>query len=224
MAKAFILDSFPDGRETSTIGHVTVDAMRRLRDAHIEVIVGTDREGRFSEKAAAWIESRLAGRDDLRLEIVDLRDYPMPFYDQARPPAYGHREYAPDVARWAGKVDEADGYLVVTAEYNHGYPALLKNALDHAFPEFNRKPISFVGYGNVGGARAIEQLRLVSVELEMAPLRHAVHILPEVMRPVRMAGDDFDVEMFASLDQRLDTLADDLIWWAKALGRARAAA
>jgi hypothetical protein len=103
-------------------------------------------------------------------------------------------------------------------------PALLKNALDHAFPEFNRKPVAFVGYGNVGGAKAIEQLRLVSIELEMAPLRHAVHILPDAMRPVRAAGVAFDVELFASLDQRLEMLATDLSWWADALRQARTAA
>jgi NAD(P)H-dependent FMN reductase len=194
------------------------------RAPYIHVILGTNREGRFSEKAATWLMNRLGARSDPQVELVDLRDYPLPFYDQPLPPAYGHRDYPPDVARWANKVDEADGYIVVTAEYNHGYPALLKNALDHAFPEFNRKPVAFVGYGNVGGARAIEQLRLVAVELEMAPLRHAVHILPDVMRPVRQAEDAFDIELFAPLDQRLDTLAADLRWWAGALSRARTAA
>jgi hypothetical protein len=84
--------------------------------------------------------------------------------------------------------------------------------------------VAFVGYGNVGGARAVDQLRLVSIELEMAPLRHAVHILPDVMRPVRAAGVAFDVELFASLDQRLEMLATDLSWWADALRQARTAA
>jgi NAD(P)H-dependent FMN reductase len=187
----------------------------------IHVILGTDREGRFSAKAAAWLTDRLGGRSDLDAEFVDLRDYPLPFYDQPVPPAYGHRDYPPDVSRWASKVEEADGFVIVTAEYNHGYPAVLKNALDHAFPEFNRKPVAFVGYGNVGGARAIEQLRLVTVELEMAPLRHAVHILPDIMRPVLQAEDAFDLELFAPLDPRLDRLVDDLLWWTAALGRAR---
>jgi NAD(P)H-dependent FMN reductase len=190
----------------------------------IQLIVGTDRDGRFSEKAAAWAMDRLGARSDLEIELVDLRDYPLPFYDQPVPPAYGHRDYPPEVARWARKVDAADGYIVVTAEYNHGYPALLKNAIDHAFPEFNRKPVAFVGYGNVGGARAVEQLRLVAVELEMAPLRHAVHILPDVMRPVRQAEGPLDVELFAALDPRLETLAVDLVWWAGALRSARATA
>jgi NAD(P)H-dependent FMN reductase len=186
----------------------------------LQVIVGTHRDGRFSEKAAAWVMNRLKSRKGLSTELIDLRDYPLPYYDQAEPPAYGHRNYPPDVARWAEKVETADGYISITAEYNHGYPALLKNALDHAFPEFNRKPAAFVGYGNVGGARAIEQLRLVTVELEMAPLRHAVHILPDLMRPVR-ESDPLDLELFASLDPRLDTLVTDLLWWTEALAAAR---
>ncbi len=163
---------------------------------------------------------RLAGRDDLEVELLDLRDYPMPFYEQAKAPAYGHRDYPPEVAHWAEAVDRADGYLVVTAEYNHGYPAVLKNALDQVFPELNRKPITFIGYGNSGGARAIEQLRLVAVELEMAPLRHAIHILPELMRPA-IKADPFEIELLASLDPRLETVAGDLAWWAKALAVAR---
>jgi NAD(P)H-dependent FMN reductase len=186
------------------------------------LILGSTREGRFGEKAAGWALARLAQRKDLSVEPVDLRDYPMPFYEQDAPPAYGRREYPPEVARWAEKVQDADGYLIVTAEYNHGYPAVLKNALDQVFPELNRKPVAFIGYGNTGGARAIEQLRLVCVELEMAPLRHAVHILPAVMIPARQAEGPFDPEVFASLDERLDTAVTDLTWWARALARARA--
>jgi NAD(P)H-dependent FMN reductase len=188
----------------------------------IQVILGSTREGRFGEKPAAWVMDRLGAREDLDAELVDLRDYPMPFYEQSRPPAYGHREYPPEVDRWAKKLDRADGYLVITAEYNHGYPAVLKNALDQVFPELNRKPIAFVGYGNSGGARAIEQLRLVAVELELAPLRHAVHILPALMVPAMQAPDPLDIELFASLDDRLETAAADLVWWAVALARARA--
>ena len=190
---------------------------------YIQVILGTSREGRFGEKAGAWVIDRVAKRDDLRAELVDLRDYPMPFYEQERPPAYGHRDYPDAVARWAEKVDAADGYLIVTAEYNHGYPAVLKNALDQVFPELNRKPVAFVGYGNAGGARAIEQLRLVTVELEMAPLRHAVHILPPVMIAAMQADGPPDPELFASLDERLETCVSDLVWWANALASARAA-
>lgn len=188
---------------------------------HIQVILGSTRDGRFGEKAGAWVIDRLAAREDVQVELVDLRDYPMPFYEQSSPPAYGHREYPEEVARWAEKVEAADGYIIVTAEYNHGYPAVLKNALDQIFPELNRKPVAFVGYGNTGGARAIEQLRLVSVELEMAPLRHAVHILPAVMIEAMKAEQPVDPEIFASLDQRLDAAVTDLAWWAQALAQAR---
>lgn len=191
------------------------------RPPRIHVITGTTRDGRFGERPAAWVMDRLGSRSDLVAELVDLRDYPMPFYDQTRPPAYGHRDYPADVAPWAAKVQKADGFVIVTAEYNHGYPAVLKNALDQVFPELNRKPVAFVGYGNVGGARAIEQLRLVSVELELAPLRHAVHILPDLMVPAMQAPEPFDPEILAPLDGRLDVLGADLAWWASALAEAR---
>lgn len=132
------------------------------------------------------------------------------------------RDYpSEEIAAWGRTIDRADGYVVITPEYNHGYPPSLKNALDHVFPELNRKPITFVGYGNVGGARAIEQLRLVAVEFEMAPLRHAIHILPDLMIPA-MSADPFTPELFASLDERLERAAADLVWWADALAEARA--
>ncbi len=110
---------------------------------------------------------------------------------------------------------------MLTAEYNHGYPAVLKNAMDWTFVEWRRKPINFVGWGNVGGARAIEQLRTVAVEYEMAPLRHAVHILPAVMIASRQGGDPHDISVFAPLEAKLTLLADDLAWWAAALAAAR---
>ena len=187
----------------------------------IQAIVGTIRPNRFSEKPVAWIADRLGDRRDLELEVVDLRDHPLPLFEEKISPARSLRDYPnQDIARLGRRIDRADGYIMVTGEYNHGYPASLKNALDHLFPEFNRKPVAFVGYGNVGGARAIEQLRQVVVELEMAPLRHAIHILPQVMIEV-MKAERFSVEMFASLDDRLELLTADLVWWAEALSAAR---
>lgn len=188
----------------------------------IKVILASIREGRFGEKPAAWVMDRLSTREDMAVELVDLRDHPLPIFDQPAPPVRTLRNYPNEtIARWGRTVDAADGFMVVTPEYNHGYPASLKSALDYIFPELTRKPIAFVGYGNVGGARAIEQLRLVAVEFEMAPLRHAIHILPELMRPA-MSADPFTPEMFASLDEQLDRAAADLVWWANALGAARA--
>jgi len=100
-------------------------------------------------------------------------------------------------------------------------PAVLKNAMDVTFVEWRRKPVSFVGWGNVGGARAIEQLRTVAVEFEMAPLRHAVHILPDVMIAARQASDSLDVIVFDPLEAKLAVLVDDLRWWVEALSVAR---
>jgi len=188
----------------------------------IQVIIATTRQGRFSDKPVAWLVDRLGDRDDLHIELVDLRDHLLPPYEGNVPPARAGREYANEAAARLGRtIDRADGYIIVTAEYNHGYPASLKNAMDHLFPEFNRKPVTFVGYGNVGGARAIEQLRLVAVEFEMAPLRHAIHILPELMVPA-LRAEPFSLEIFAPLDQRLDIAVADLLWWSAALGSARA--
>lgn len=188
----------------------------------IKVILASTRQGRFGEKPAMWLMNRLSVRTDLVAELVDLRDHPLPIFDQPTPPARTLRNYPnEEIARWGRTLEEADGFLVVTPEYNHGYPASLKNALDYVFPELGRKPIAFVGYGNVGGARAIEQLRLVAIEFEMVPLRHAIHILPELMVPARNANP-FTPDLLAPLDERLDLAATDLAWWAATLALARA--
>jgi NAD(P)H-dependent FMN reductase len=185
------------------------------------IIVGSTRPTRFADKPLAWLLDRLAGRDDIDLDVLDLRDHPLEMFNLALSPARTRREYPSDEVRRLGEaLDAADGYIVLTSEYNHGYPASLKNALDYVFVELNHKPVSFVGYGNVGGARAIEQLRLVCVEFEMAPLRYAVHILPAVMLPA-MTAEVFDVEIFAPLDERLELLVKDLVWWTNALKAAR---
>ncbi len=189
---------------------------------HLQVITGTTRPGRFSEKVADWVVEHVAARDDVSSEPVDLRDYPLPFFDQVAP-ARTLRDYPTEAAALFGrKIDQADGYVILTGEYNHGYPAVLKNAMDHTFIEWRRKPVSFVGWGNVGGARAVEQLREVAVEFEMAPLRHAVHILPEVMVAAMQAPEPFDTAVFAPLEPRLALLIEDLVWWTTTLAAGRA--
>jgi len=191
---------------------------------HLQVITGTTRQGRFSEKVAAWVMGHVAAHDDVSSELVDLRDFPLPFFDQA-PPAKFLREYPTEAAAAFGRtIDSGDGYVILTGEYNHGYPAVLKNAMDHTFVEWRRKPVTFVGWGNVGGARAIEQLREVAVEFEMAPLRHAVHILPDLMVPAMQAPDPFDPSCFGPLEPKLTTLVEDLIWWTTTLAAGRALA
>ena len=190
----------------------------------IALIIGSTREGRFSERAAQWVQDRIARLPhDIELDVIDLRDHPLPPFDGASP-IRTPREYAdPEVAEFARRVDAADGFLVLTPEYNHAYPAVLKNAIDWTHVEWNRKPVAFVSWGSVGGARAVEQLRAVVVELEAAPLRHAVHILPDLMFPA-WSAPAFDVEMLSGADDRLALAVADLVWWADALASARAVA
>ncbi len=188
----------------------------------IQVILGTTREGRFSDRVAAWVTGYLRSHTDFRVELLDLRDYPLPMFDQASPPAYTGRDYPNEaVARLGRAIDEADGYVVLVGEYNHGYPAVLKNAIDYTFVEWNRKPITFVGWGNVGGARAIEQLREVAIELEMAPLRRAVHILPNTMRAARATESSDDLTPFDDYEPKIEAMATELQWWATTLTAGR---
>src|SRR6266852_6990661 len=155
----------------------------------IAIIIGTTRATRFSEKPAKWIHGIAAARTDMSVQLIDLRDYPMPFFDE--PASNMWVPSKNEVAqRWQKKVAEFDGYIFVTAEYNRGVPAVLKNALDYAYPEWNRKPAAYVGYGGVGAARAIEHLRLVCVELQMAPTRPGVYIAGNDFMAVWQQGKD----------------------------------
>lgn len=189
----------------------------------LALIIGTTRPGRFADKPALWVAGRLATtRPDISVDLIDLRDHLLPPFEGVAPARTGRDYPTAEVEAFGSRIDRADGFIVLTGEYNHGYPGVLKNAMDYTFVEWRRKPISFVGWGNVGGARAIEQLRAVTVEYEMAPLRHAVHILPERMIAAMQFPEPFDVEVFASLNERLDLLIADLLWWTDALAHARA--
>jgi len=156
----------------------------------IGVILGSTRLGRFADKPAEWVMGLARKCEGATFELLDLCNYPMPFFDQPKSPL---REPSKNevAQRWARKIDQLDGFIFVTGEYNHGIPAVLKNALDHVYAEFNRKPASFVGYGNAGGARAIEQLRLMLVELQVAPLRGAVHLSREQFIGMLLDGKTF---------------------------------
>jgi NAD(P)H-dependent FMN reductase len=189
---------------------------------HILIVVASTRSRRFADHPLAWVLERAALRTDLEFEVLDLRDHPLPFYDLPTPPAISPRNYTSAEERAIGEaLDAADGYLLITNEYNHGYSAALKNVLDHFFVEFNRKPISFLGYGNVGGSRAIEQLRQVAIELDMVSVRPTVHVFGTQMAPVR-EDPVAAAEIFGALEFRIDALFADLHWWATALKTARA--
>uniref|UniRef100_UPI002869C30D NADPH-dependent FMN reductase n=1 Tax=Deinococcus sp. TaxID=47478 RepID=UPI002869C30D len=136
----------------------------------IAIIISSTRATRFADKPAAWLQSIVAGRSDATYDLLDLRDFPMPFFDEVASNAWAPTTNEVAI-RWQQTIAGYDGFIILTAEYNHGPTAVLKNALDYAYPEWNKKPVAFVGYGSVGAARAIEQLRTIAIELQMAPTR-----------------------------------------------------
>ncbi len=179
----------------------------------ILVVLGSTREGRVGEKVARWLMRRLDEQPEADFELADLRDYRLPIYEG---PSSDRRDAG--VERWADRVAAADGYVIVTPEYNHGYPAALKSALDHAYAEWNRKPVAFVSYGgHAAGYRAVEQLRQVAVELQMVPIREQVGI-----QAPWTAFDAHGELMQTGATEAVGRMLDDLLWWTRALKHARA--
>jgi len=188
---------------------------------NIKVIVGSTREGRFSEKVLPWLIDELQKTDSITHEILDLRDWEMPFYNEPVSPAMVENgEYQNEVVKkFATKINEGDAFLVIAPEYNHGYTAVLKTALDAVYTEWNKKAIGFVSYGSVGGGRVVEQLRAVAVELQMAPIRNAVHI----QAPWNLLDDSGALKegVLADYNHSLASTIEQLIWWGNALKEAR---
>ena len=184
------------------------------------LIIGSTRPGRFADTPAKWLVEGAAQRDDFTLDVLDLRDQNLPFYEEATlPPRNGGVYSNRHAEAWRRRIGEYDGFIATVAEYNHGPTAVLKNALDSATAEWNRKPIGFVGYGGVGGARAIEQLRGVAVELQMAPIKHEVNIGMEPFLGIMMHGKTMDDFEFLATSRT--ALFDNLVWWGEALRAAR---
>ena len=190
----------------------------------ISVIIGSTREGRFSEKPARWILNHLKNRDGVDARLLDLRDFPMPFFDQPVPPASpGRPAYEHEVVKkWTAAIAQSDGFVFVTPEYNYGPAAVLKNAIDWVYPEWNRKAAAFVSYGSAMGARAVQQLRETAIEVQLAPVRSSVHI-PVATLWAHYKGGDVDAGL-AGLEANAGALIDDLLWWTAALKTARVTA
>ncbi|HZK76445.1 MAG TPA: NAD(P)H-dependent oxidoreductase [Candidatus Kapabacteria bacterium] len=152
----------------------------------IQILIGSTRPNRFSEKPAQYLFEELKKKEGLEAELLDLRDWPLPFFDEPISVGANKGIYVnPLGKKWADKIGEGDGYIMVTPEYNHGYSAVLKNALGWVYREWNKKPVGFVSYGNSFGARAIEQLRQVVIELKMVPMFNSIQIPSEVYLAVR---------------------------------------
>ena len=189
---------------------------RRMK---IAVILGSIRKIRRGARVAKWVMSQLSKRKDIAVELLDLLDYPLPFYDESNSPDSLNGIYsAQGATKWVVKIKEADAFIIITPEYNHGPPAVLKNALDYVYEEWNKKPVAFVSYasGAAAGVRAVEQLRTNTIDLQMAPIRAAVHI-SHVLDAISEDGK----LLSGHYNERLVDVMEQLLWWAEALKTAR---
>src|SRR5690606_3104906 len=181
------------------------------------------RKSRFADKPAQWLLAEAATRSDLTFEIVDLRDFDLPLFDEVASSAWVPSTDARAVA-WQKKVAGFDGYIFMTPEYNYSIPGALKNALDQAYTEWNRKPGAAFGYGGVGGARAVEALRAIMPALQMVPIGKAVHLAAGEFFKVSPLGANGSMDEVAeTLRPAVKTMLDDLSWWAHATRAARQA-
>jgi NAD(P)H-dependent FMN reductase len=182
----------------------------------IGIILGSTRPGRNGEAVARWVYQVASQRNDVEFELVDLLDYKLPHLDEALPPSLGQYEL-PHTREWAAKIASFDGFVMVTPEYNHSTSGVLKNAIDFLSAEWNNKSVGFVSYGSVGGARAVEHLRLIAGELKMADVRSqvALSLFTEFENFTVFKPGDFQIQ---SLNQMLDEVID----WSTALKPLRA--
>lgn len=181
----------------------------------LAIIVGSTRPGRKAEDVARWVYEIARQRNDVQVELVDIQDFNLPLLDEPVPPSMG--QYKNEHTRvWAAKIASFDAFVFVTPEYNHGTSGALKNAIDYLYAEWNNKAAAFVGYGSAGGARAVEHLRLVMGELQVADVRQQV-----------MLSLYTDFENFATFkpaahhEKSVTTMLDQVIAWGMALRNVR---
>jgi len=183
----------------------------------IGIILGSTRPNRSGEQVATWVYDLASRRSDATFELIDLRDYPLPQLDEPLPPSMGQYQNE-HTKRWAATIASFDGFIMITPEYNHSTSAVLKNALDYLYAEWNNKAAGFVSYGLAGGARAAEHLRLACAELQIADVRQQVtlSLLTEFENYTIFQPGDHAAAW-------LDTLIDQVIAWSTALAPLRTA-
>ncbi|GIH25805.1 FMN reductase [Acrocarpospora phusangensis] len=182
----------------------------------IGIILGSTRPGRNGEAVARWAYQVASQRTDAEFELVDLLDYKLPHLDEVYPPSMGQYSQ-PHTLEWANKIASFDGFVMVTPEYNHSTSGALKNAIDFLYGEWNNKAVGFVSYGGVGGARAVEHLRLIAGELQMADVRNQVAL--------SLFNDFENFSVFKPNEfqhQALDAMLDQVVAWSTALAPLRA--
>ena len=186
---------------------------------NIPIILGSVREGRKSEAPAKYILEKVkaAGHES---QLVDFKELPLPFYNGDTVPVVYHKNGYPDAnaQKWSNVARAADAFIIVSPEYNHGYPAVLKNALDWGYLEFEKKPFGLVGVSNgtTAGARMIENLRPIIQNFNAMSIRETIMLGPVE----KYFGDDGKL-LDESLNKKIDGLLSSLVWWAEALKKAR---
>jgi len=189
----------------------TYDHLKAFTMLKIAIILGSTRPNRNGAAVAQWVHQLAQERDDAEFELIDLADQGLPLLDEPIPPSQG--KYSKEHTKcWAAKVDGFDAFIFVTAEYNHGIPAALKNAIDFLYKEWNNKAAGFVAYGSANGTRAVEQLRQVLAEVQIATVRAQVGL--------SLMTDFKDMSEFKPADRHkkdFDTMVDQLIAWGEAL-------
>lgn len=177
----------------------------------VAIIIGSTRPNRKGEVVARWIFDVVNERRDAIFEIVDIKDFNLPLLDEPLSPSQG--QYSrPHTKVWAAKIASYDAFIFVTPEYNHGTSAALKNAIDFLYREWNNKACGFVSYGFTGGIRAVEQLRQVMAEIQIADVRAQVSL--------SLVLDFEDDSVFKPKDYHLKevhTMTDQVLAWGESL-------
>jgi NAD(P)H-dependent FMN reductase len=192
----------------------------------IAVVVGSTREGRVTDKLANWVAKEVEGQGN-EVEVLDLRDYPMPFLEEAISPRYNpNRQPSPEVKKWLDKVAEFDGYLLVTPEYNRSTSGVLKNAIDVLGHEMDDKPVALVGHGSSGGAQAIATLRMALPGVGAVTVPQALFFTDRVGAAIDdqgMLDAELEAEAYGPAAV-LKMVVQSLNWYTDALKAARTSA
>jgi NAD(P)H-dependent FMN reductase len=185
---------------------------------NIGIILGSTRPNRNGEAVAKWVQNQVRERRDANYELIDIKDFNLPLLDEPIPPSQG-KYSQPHTKRWAEKIGSLDAFIFVTPEYNHSTSGALKNAIDFLYREWNNKAAGFVSYGSAGGARAVECLRLIMAELQIADVRAQVmfSLITDFKNFSEFAPDPRH-------EKELDALLKQLLAWGEAMKNVREAA
>jgi NAD(P)H-dependent FMN reductase len=187
----------------------------------IQIILGSTRQGRIGRSIADWVTEVAKKNTDAEFELVDLADWKLPLFDEPTSPMMGRRD-SEHSSKWSEQISKADGFIFVTPEYNHSFPAALKNALDYLNAEWANKPVALVSYGFAGGTRAIESLHPVLAELLLRPVKPNVNITIG-MNNYSETGQLVGLEEIAQKNEAtLSAATASVVAWAEKLSKLRA--